>query len=282
MDPLELREKNWIKHEEFPFTTVAGLHYDSGNYEAATAKAKELFGYDDLRAEQEKRRERSDPVQLGIGISTFTEMCGLAPSALLGQLGYVARRLGARDRYGCCPPARSRCVTGTSPHGQGHETAGARSSPTGWASPSRTSRCCTATPRSPPRAGHLRVDGPWRLAAWRSLAAADKVIEKARVDRRSPARGQRRRPRVRGRKFSVQGHREGPGSADIAFAVFQGHDLPAGRRSHHSTPTRPSTPTSSRSRTARTCAPSRWTPRPARSRCATTSVSTTSAASSTR
>ena len=43
MDPLELRERNWIKHEEFPFTTIAGLTYDSGNYEAATAKAKELF-----------------------------------------------------------------------------------------------------------------------------------------------------------------------------------------------------------------------------------------------
>src|SRR5689334_16361501 len=51
VDPLEVREKNWIKHDEFPFTTVAGLEYDSGNYEAATAKAKEIFGYDALRAE---------------------------------------------------------------------------------------------------------------------------------------------------------------------------------------------------------------------------------------
>ena len=48
MDPLELRERNWIKHEEFPYTTIAGLTYDSGNYEAATARAKELFGYDSL------------------------------------------------------------------------------------------------------------------------------------------------------------------------------------------------------------------------------------------
>src|SRR4029079_358281 len=64
VDPLEIREKNWIKHEEFPFTTVAGLEYDSGNYEAATAKAKEMFGYDELRAEQQRRREANDPVQL--------------------------------------------------------------------------------------------------------------------------------------------------------------------------------------------------------------------------
>ena len=49
IEPLELRERNWIKHEEFPYTTICGLTYDSGNYEAATAKAKELFDYDGLR-----------------------------------------------------------------------------------------------------------------------------------------------------------------------------------------------------------------------------------------
>src|SRR6266446_1343161 len=90
MDPLELRERNWIKHEEFPYTTIAGLTYDSGNYEAATAKAVQLFDYDGLRKEQELRRASNDPVQLGIGISTFTEMCGLAPSRVVGSLAYGA------------------------------------------------------------------------------------------------------------------------------------------------------------------------------------------------
>ena len=90
IEPLELRERNWIKHEEFPYTTIAGLTYDSGNYEAATAKAKELFRYDELRVEQEQRRDSHDPVQLGIGISTYTEMCGLAPSRVLGSLAYGA------------------------------------------------------------------------------------------------------------------------------------------------------------------------------------------------
>ncbi|MBA4085985.1 MAG: carbon monoxide dehydrogenase, partial [Kytococcus sp.] len=60
-DPLVVRERNWIRHDEFPFTSVAGLEYDSGNYEAATAKAKEMFGYDALREEQRQRRERKDP-----------------------------------------------------------------------------------------------------------------------------------------------------------------------------------------------------------------------------
>jgi aerobic carbon-monoxide dehydrogenase large subunit len=122
MDPLELREKNWIKHEEFPYDTISGLTYDSGNYEAATAKAKEMFGYDGLRAEQEKRRAGGDPVQLGIGISTYTEACGIAPSRLLGQLNYGA---GGWEHASVrmLPTGKVEVVTGSSAHGQGHETA---------------------------------------------------------------------------------------------------------------------------------------------------------------
>jgi aerobic carbon-monoxide dehydrogenase large subunit len=72
--------RNWISHDGFPYTTVTGLTYDSGNYEAATARAAELFGYDALRREQAERWQRDDPVQLGIGVSVYTEMGGLAPS----------------------------------------------------------------------------------------------------------------------------------------------------------------------------------------------------------
>ena len=90
VDPIEVRRRNWITHEEFPYTSIAGLTYDSGNYEAATEKAMALFGYDKLRAEQSDRRDRRDPVQLGIGVSTYTEMCGLAPSRVLGSLAYGA------------------------------------------------------------------------------------------------------------------------------------------------------------------------------------------------
>jgi carbon-monoxide dehydrogenase large subunit len=121
VEPLELRRRNWIGHDEFPYTTVAGLQYDSGNYEAATEKALELFGYDALRAEQTKRRESGDPVQLGIGISTYTEMCGLAPSRWLGEKGYVA---GGWERatVRMTPLGKAEVVVGTSPHGQGHVT----------------------------------------------------------------------------------------------------------------------------------------------------------------
>jgi len=121
-EPMELRRQNWIRHEEFPYASIAGLTYDTGNYEAATDRAMALFGYDELRAEQAARREAGDPVQLGIGISTFTEMCGLAPSRTLGALKYVA---GGWEHctIRALPTGKVEVVTGTSPHGQGHETA---------------------------------------------------------------------------------------------------------------------------------------------------------------
>jgi carbon-monoxide dehydrogenase large subunit len=121
MDPIEVRRRNWIKHEEFPYTTISGLTYDSGNYEAATEKALALFGYDKLRAEQADRRDRGDPVQLGIGVSTFTEMCGLAPSRMLGEANYGA---GGWEHASVrmLPTGKVEVVTGTSPHGQGHVT----------------------------------------------------------------------------------------------------------------------------------------------------------------
>src|SRR5262249_20547771 len=122
LDPLELRRRNWIGHQEFPYTTVAGLTYDSGNYEAATDKAVQILGYDELRAEQRARREAGDPVQLGIGVSTYTEMCGLAPSRVLGALRSAAGGWESAS-VRVLPTGKVEVVTGSSPHGQGHDTA---------------------------------------------------------------------------------------------------------------------------------------------------------------
>ena len=105
LDPAEIRRRNFIPADKFPFETSAGLLYDSGNYEPALARALEMVGYDDLRAEQSARRARGDGKYLGIGISSYVEMCGLAPSRLLGQLNFGARRLGARHRARSSRPA---------------------------------------------------------------------------------------------------------------------------------------------------------------------------------
>ncbi len=121
VDPAEIRRRNFIPADKFPFETSAGLLYDSGNYAGALDRALEMVGYDDVRREQAARRAAGDTTYLGMGISAYVEMCGLAPSRLLGQLNFGA---GGWEHatVRVLPTGKVEVVTGTSPHGQGHET----------------------------------------------------------------------------------------------------------------------------------------------------------------
>ncbi len=120
-DPAAVRRMNL--HPPFTEATAAisGLNVDSANYGPLLDKALGLVEYDKVRAEQQDRRERADIKQLGIGLSTYIEMCGLAPSEILGALRYAA---GGWDgaTIECLPTGKVLVKTGTSPHGQGHET----------------------------------------------------------------------------------------------------------------------------------------------------------------
>jgi carbon-monoxide dehydrogenase large subunit len=227
VDPLEIREKNWIKHEEFPFTTVAGLEYDSGNYEAATARAKEMFGYDELRAEQRKRRDEGDRVQLGIGISTFTEMCGLAPSRVLGSLNYGA---GGWEHASVRMLATGKVevVTGASAHGQGHETA---------FSQIVADRLGVAFEdveilHGDTQIAHKGLDtyGSRSLVVGGEaiVKAADKVIEKARPIAAHLLEASVDDIEFSGGRFSVKGTDQGLAIGEIALATFAAHNLPDG------------------------------------------------------
>ena len=120
-DPAEVRRMNFHEPFDVATTSICGLQVDSGNYEPLLDKALELSDYDQLRKEQQARRDRGDARQLGIGLSTYIEMCGLAPSNILGALRYAA---GGWDgaTIECLPSGEVIVKTGTSPHGQGHET----------------------------------------------------------------------------------------------------------------------------------------------------------------
>ena len=120
MDPVELRRFNFIT--EFPATIASGLTIDSGDYNASLDRALEQLDLDAVRAEQAERRARGDTKELGIGLSTYVEMCGLAPSGILGAIRYVAGGWDAAT-IRCLPSGTVQVLTGTSPHGQGHETA---------------------------------------------------------------------------------------------------------------------------------------------------------------
>ncbi len=229
MDPMDLRRKNWITHEEFPFTTVAGLTYDSGNYEAATDKALELMGWDDLRAEQKARRERKDPVQLGLGISTFTEMCGLAPSRVLGSLAFGA---GGWENASVRMLATGKVevVTGSSPHGQGLETAFSQIVADRLGVGFEDVEILHGDTQSSPKG--LDTYGSRSLAVGGAaiVKATDKVVAKAHVDRRAHLlEANEDDLEFESGSFSVKGS---PGSSvsigEIAFATFLGHNLPDG------------------------------------------------------
>ena len=225
MDPLELREKNWIKHEEFPFTTVAGLEYDSGNYEAATAKAKEMFGYDDLRREQAERRERNDSVQLGIGISTYTEMCGLAPSRVLGALSYGA---GGWEHASVRMLASGKVevITGSSAHGQGHETAWSQIVADRLGVPFEDIEVLHGDTHVAHKGMDTYGSRSLTIGGIAALRAADKVVEKARTVAAHMLEANRDDLEFEGGKFTVRGTDKSVAIGDVALHTFAAHDMP--------------------------------------------------------
>jgi carbon-monoxide dehydrogenase large subunit len=110
-DPAEVRRANLIAKDAFPYTTPTQTVYDSGDYQGALDLALESAGYEELRAEQDRRRQAGDPVAMGIGVSTYVEITnGAGPP---GEFGAVE----------VLPDGRAKVYTGTSPHGQGHYTA---------------------------------------------------------------------------------------------------------------------------------------------------------------
>jgi carbon-monoxide dehydrogenase large subunit len=119
IDPVELRRRNLIGADQFPYTTATGLSYDSGNYQAALDKALGMIDYAGFRARQESARQEGR--YLGIGVTTYCEICGLGPSQVAGAVGFGG---GLYDSavVRVYPTGVVRVYLGTKPHGQGEET----------------------------------------------------------------------------------------------------------------------------------------------------------------
>ena len=119
MDPVEVRRKNFIPASAFPYTTAGTLSYDSGDYDKTLDLALKMVDYEGFRQQQAEARKQGK--HLGIGLSTYVEVCGLAPSKAAGAMGFQG---------GLWEPATVRVLatgkvivlTGTNPHGQGEET----------------------------------------------------------------------------------------------------------------------------------------------------------------
>ncbi len=226
MDRVELRRKNFIT--EFPATIGSGLTIDSGDYVASLDKLLEHLDLDSLRAEQTKRREKGDSRQLGVGFSTYNEMCGLAPSRILGASRYAAGGWEqATIRY--LPTGSVQVITGTSPHGQGHETS--------WAQIVADQLGCDIDAvevlHGDTSVSHAGLD----TYGSRSLPvggvalcyAADKVIDKARQIVAHQLEVSADDLEYAGGTFTVKGSPDKEMTvAAAAWAAFAAHDLPDG------------------------------------------------------
>jgi carbon-monoxide dehydrogenase large subunit len=121
MDPLELRRRNFIDAGDFPHEVAVGVTYDSGNYEGALDKLLEHIDPDEVHREAQELRGRG--VLRGIGFSTYTEICGIAPSRVTGPSGFgLQTGLWESAMVRVHITGNVTAYTGTSPHGQGHET----------------------------------------------------------------------------------------------------------------------------------------------------------------
>ncbi|MBI3683860.1 MAG: xanthine dehydrogenase family protein molybdopterin-binding subunit [Acidobacteria bacterium] len=114
MDPAEIRLKNFIRPEEFPYATATGLSYDSGEYDKPLKKALDLVNYGRLREDQ--KRARAEGRLMGIGLSTYGEICAFGPSPATPAGGWESATVRVE------PSGKVTVHTGASPHGQGEET----------------------------------------------------------------------------------------------------------------------------------------------------------------
>jgi carbon-monoxide dehydrogenase large subunit len=166
MDPVELRRRNLIAPDAFPFETAVGSRYDSGEYERALDEALRIVGYDRVRREQAERRERGDRMALGIGVSTYVEVTGFG-----------------RKEFGAVEVRSDGTVTvrvGTSPQGQGHETAFAQLTAATLAVPMDAVRVVHSDTGLVPRGEGTYGSRTLQVGGTAVFEAASAVTEKAR------------------------------------------------------------------------------------------------------
>ncbi|MGH9804849.1 MAG: xanthine dehydrogenase family protein molybdopterin-binding subunit, partial [Candidatus Acidiferrales bacterium] len=113
-DPVEIRQKNFPRPKDFPYATPTGVIYDSGDYHATLKKALKLVNYPKLRAEQKRLWKKGR--YLGIGLSTYVEICAMGPSSAMPAGGWESCTVRIE------PTGKVTVLTGASPHGQGQET----------------------------------------------------------------------------------------------------------------------------------------------------------------
>jgi aerobic carbon-monoxide dehydrogenase large subunit len=227
-DPAELRMKNLLRPEQFPYTGPTGWEYDSGDYPRALRLAMDIAGYDDLRREQAAKRERGE--YMGIGLSFFTEGVGAGPRAHMDILG-LGMADGADLRVH--PTGKAVLSISVQTQGQGHETTFAQivAQELGL-SPDDVEVVHGDTDRTPFGLGtYGSRSTPVSGAA--TAVVARKVRERARIVASAMLEVAPDDLEWTGRKFQVRGDPDqARGIAEIAMAAHSGLELPAGVEGH--------------------------------------------------
>ena len=226
--PEDIRARNFIAADAFPYESCAGLVFDSGDYGAVLDKAVALAGLGERRAEQAWRRSEGSSRQIGIGFSSYVEMCGLAPSRVLASLSYGAGGWEAAT-VRVLPTCKVQVVTGSTPHGQGHETS--------WSmivadqlgiDPDDVEVLHSDTAVSPTG---MDTYGSRSLAVGGTAVymATERVLDKARLIAAHQLEANPDDLEYSGGAFRVRGSPEAAAELGaIAFAAFTAHDLPDG------------------------------------------------------
>ncbi len=166
-DPVEVRRRNLLPADAFPLTTATGGQYDSGDYAAVLDAVLEAAGYEELRAEQARRRAAGDPVALGIGVSVYVEITNVMSQSEYGSVEITAEG-GAIVR------------TGSSAHGQGHHTAWAMLVSDRTGIPIESIEVRHGDTDDVPRGGGTGGSKSLQIGGSAAAAAAEVVVEEAR------------------------------------------------------------------------------------------------------
>jgi carbon-monoxide dehydrogenase large subunit len=222
MDPLEIRRKNFIAPEDFPAAVATGVIYDSGNYEAALDKLLDHVDVGAFRREQEELRSRG--IYRGIGFSTYTEICGLAPSRVTGPAGVgVQAGLWESAMIRVHNTGGVTVYTGTSPHGQGLETAMAQIVADKLGVDPSVVQVVHGDTSAGPEGRDTYGSRSLATGGEAVARAADKVVEKAKAIVAAELEAAAEDIEVVDGKFSVRGSPDkGMALADIAGIAYVG------------------------------------------------------------
>ena len=225
---MELRLRNFISEDKFPnYTIVSGLTVDSGNYAGTAKKLLEVLDYDAVRKMQAERRASGGTKVIGVGFSTWLELCGLAPSLVLAALNYIAGGWDAAT-VEFLPTGTVRVLSGVSPHGQGNVTTMAQIVADQLGVPFENVEVLHGDSHVVPLGMDTYGSRGLAVGGVALYKAGEKIIAKARRLAAHQLECAEEDLEFAGGDFTVKGTDKSANIAALGFAAWSAHDLPDG------------------------------------------------------